>query len=168
MDFLSVRLSAPLGRRNIPIGLLQHPGGEILAPSTSAAARPAAPPPKITTEGGELGGLFVFVSGYCASAGSLSRTKTLLPTRSTRQRGIASNAGADEAMPVRRLKQAWCRGSAAHRRRSTPLRGDHGNAYSQLRLQRIRPHGEPKLRPHPRLCIGSFRHSVNHLPEIPL
>ena len=41
---------------------------------------------------------------------SRSRTNTLLPTRSTRQQAMGSRAGARNAAPVRRLKQAWCRG----------------------------------------------------------
>jgi hypothetical protein len=40
---------------------------------------------------------------------SLSRTKTMSSTRSTRQQAMGSSAGARSASPVRRLKQAWCR-----------------------------------------------------------
>jgi hypothetical protein len=72
----------------------------------SAAANPAAPPPTIATEAGVFGDLAVGDRLRGLGPASFSRTKALSPTRSTRQHGTESSAGARTASPVWRLKQA--------------------------------------------------------------
>jgi len=79
---------------------------DLRQPNTSSPAKPAAPPPTMTTLGGRA-------AAFCVAgpaSGSLSRAKTLPSTCSTRHRGNGSNAGARKARPLRRLKQAWCQG----------------------------------------------------------
>ncbi len=73
--------------------------------SISAAAKPAAPPPAITTRRGPLPA--AFLAGW-AGAGAPT---TILPSFSvTSQRPTGSIAGARSASPVRRQKRAWCQG----------------------------------------------------------
>src|ERR1051326_8631983 len=110
----------------------------------SAAASPAAPPPTITTEfGAELG------AGLAEGSPSFSRIKTLSPTFSTFQRAIGSSAGARNASPVRRLKQAWCQGQRTVSPTIIPpseslltghpdLKSGLGESGILLRLQRVR------------------------------
>ena len=71
----------------------------------SAAASPAAPPPTMTIDSG-IGRAPDGDARVAAGLASFSLTKTLSPTRSTRQHAIGSSAGARSASPVRRLKQA--------------------------------------------------------------
>src|ERR1700744_6144861 len=86
--------------------------------SASAAAKPAAPPPNTGTE---AGGYFAVAAESGTGRGSaiLSRAKIFPPISSTRQQAIGSRAGGRNAAPVRRLKQAWCKG---HRMVSATLR----------------------------------------------
>jgi hypothetical protein len=52
----------------------------------------------------------VTTAGVRGAVFTLPRTKTLLLRTATDQQETGSNAGARTASPVRRLKQAWCRG----------------------------------------------------------
>jgi len=56
----------------------------------------------MTIESGRFAGRDFVAPGMAI----FSRTKALLPMRSTRQQSIGSSAGARNASPVRRLKQA--------------------------------------------------------------
>src|SRR5262249_3760374 len=82
------------------------PPEKLMRRNISAAANPAAPPPRMTTVDGAS-----VACGLGDGAGSFLPVTKILPSRwATDQQETGLSAGARKGSPDRRLKRAWCQG----------------------------------------------------------